>query len=171
MAVSLSIDVVQGLFAVLARLDKRLLLAFAAVVGAATLFPPTRRMLVRLIRGLAAFAQNETARDLLADFVTLIVTKTTQAAQAKQFLLEKERGLTQPTRVVEYMLLALSRAGSSLSVKELTRRIIELGYQPKGEHPERYVRRLLGSSPEWFEQDGRGYWRIARAIQQSEDGA
>ncbi|HEU5374984.1 MAG TPA: hypothetical protein VFV38_06075 [Ktedonobacteraceae bacterium] len=168
-AVSVSIDVVQRLFAVLARLDKRLLLAFAAVVGAAVLFPPTRRMLVRLIGGLAAFAQNEAIRGLLADSVALIVTKTAQAAQAKQFLLEKERGISQPTKVVEYLLLALSRAGSSLSAKELTRRIIDLGYQSRGKHPERYVRRLLGSSPEWFEQDDDGYWRIASAVQRGNE--
>lgn len=162
MTVFLSWEVIRGIVAAIARLDKRLLLALAVVLGAAIIFPPTRRMLQRLLQFLATFAQSELVRDGFQYLATQIVTKTTQAAEAKQFLLEQERPILRPTRVLDYLVFVLSRAEGTLSVKELTRRIIDLGYEPRGEHPERYVRRLLGASPGWFEQDDAGCWRLTR---------
>jgi hypothetical protein len=170
MTVVLSFEVVRGIIVAVTRLDKRLLLALAAVLGATVVIPSTRRVLLRLIQSLTSFAQSEFVRERLLPLMTQIATKIAQAAEAKQFLLEKERPISQPTRVLEYLILALSRAGGALSVKGLTRRIIDLGYKPRGEHPERYVRRLLGASPEWFEQDEAGYWRFTRDVLGTNDG-
>jgi len=144
LTVGLSLEAVQGIIAALARIDRRLLLAFAAALGAAIVLPPTRRLLQRLVQSLFSFAQSDFVRESLQT----IFTQITQAAEAKRFLLEHERSVSQPTRVLEFLLFVLSRAEGALSVKELTRRSIDLGYRPKGEHPERYVRRLLGAYPE-----------------------
>lgn len=164
MVVSLSFGVIRLIIAAIARMDKRLLLAIMAGLGAAILFPPTRRLLLQFGQFLLSFAQSDLVRERLQAISSEIAMSTAQALEAKQFLLEKERSVSQPAKALEYMLFALSRAGGALSAAELTRRMIDLGYRPRGENPKRYVRRLLGIHPEWFERDENGQWRITTNI-------
>ncbi len=164
MVVYLSVEVIQRIIVAIARLDKRLLLAMAAVVGAAIVFPPTRRLLQRLVQSLASFVRSDLVGEYLWAIADEIVERNTKTVEAKRFLLEQERAVSQPTRVLEYILLVLSRAGGSLSYREVTRQMIDHGYQPRGKHPERYVSQLLNRYPEWFEKDKTGRWRIVRNL-------
>ena len=168
--VSLSFEAVRGIIAAVAQLDKRFLLALAAELGAAIVFPPTRRVLQGLVQSLSSFARSDLVRENLQTIVTQAATKYAKAAEAKRFLLEQERPVSQPIRVLEFLLFILSRAEGALSVMEVTRRMIDLGYEPRGEYPERHVRRLLRAHPEWFEREETGHWKITKSRIESEKG-
>jgi len=170
MVVGLSFEAVRGIIAAVAQLDKRLLLALATVLGAAIVFPPTRRVLQGLVQSLSSFARSDLVRENLQTMVTQVATKYAQATEAKRFLLEQERSVSQPIRVLEFLLFIFSRAEGALSVMEVTRRMIDLGYEPRGEHPERHVRRLLRAHPEWFEREETGHWKITKGRMETEKG-
>src|SRR5712692_11452308 len=95
MVVGLSFEAVRGIIAAVAQLDKRFLLALAAELGAAIVFPPTRRVLQRLEQSLSSFARSDLVRENLQTIVTQAATKYAKAAEAKRFLLEQERPVSQ----------------------------------------------------------------------------
>lgn len=162
--VSLSFEFLQLVVMTIAKMDKRLLLvigvALGAALGAAIAFPQGRRLLHNLAQSLASLAQNE---HLLAITSTVIAVDN-KAQEAKQFLLQHEREIAQPTRARDYILLVLSRSEGTLRVEEVTKRMIDFGYQPRGEHPERYVRRLLGTYPQLFERTETRQWRVTSTL-------
>lgn len=162
--VSFNIELLQWVVATFAKMDKRLLLAIGVALGAALAFPQGRHLLRKLVQSLASLVQNELVRKYLLEIASTFVAVNGRAQEAKQFFLQHEREVTQLLRALDYILLVLSRAEGTLSVQEVTRRMIDFGYQPRGEHPERYVRRLLGTYPQLFERTTTKQWKITSTI-------
>jgi hypothetical protein len=161
---------IQALIALLRRVDRRILLglgvATLVIAGFLMIFPGTRRWLIEKI---------ETARqgslgrvgDSLISMVGALARMDEQAKEARAFINDRQVAHDPPRRVSEYMVEILSHTHAGCTPEEISRRMIEQDYKPKGEHPERYVAKVLRENPKRFERLPTGLWILRSARRQA----
>jgi hypothetical protein len=173
LALRVSLGMLSLIIQLLLRLNRRGLIILGAAVALLFVIPPTRRALLRGIQALRARLQEafQDARldELFGNVVEGIALMESETEEARAFLLEQERRVTPPKKVLEYLILVLSLTGETLSAQEITQRMIARGYEPRGQDPERYVRLLLRGHPQLFARQVDGRWSIASLESEGEE--
>lgn len=163
------VAVLSSLFSWLSGIDKRILLSvlllLAAGLGAALLYPPSRRWLLERYQTMASRLKPvlldlcDGLQMVLEDYEQQIGQEAHEATRTIERLRRRSDG---PKTVREYAGKILAAAPGSLSIAEISRLMQEDGYKPKGSHPETYLRRVLGAYPGIFGMDEYKLWYIKR---------
>ena len=168
LALQLTASALCSLMACLCKVDKHILLGIllplAVAGGAAWLYGPSRtwlqkRFLAVKPRMLAAFWHIlDGLQPVMEDYMRL----KREAEKAHDILAQSRRLTEPPTTVRDHASRILSRAAGPLSAAELSRRMQEQGYVPRGTHPELYLRKVLRTHPGIFGMDEDKRWYINR---------
>jgi hypothetical protein len=153
--ITLSVPAFQGIGRLLGRLDWRLAsgIALAGVfcLVIAAKHPRSRRWLQEHWAGLLYLGGQ--ALEAFAEMEQ-------KARKAEQFLVEVGRTDPPPRLAFHFAARILATAPGPLSSRELTARMIMLGYKSKSEHPHYYVARVLRKHSELFEEIAGSRWQL-----------
>ncbi len=157
--IQVSLEAVKSLIALLSKLDKMLLfgllLLAMASLGIAVFYPPSRYWLQE--RGRRTI---QSLGEELGPFIDVLLKLEAESAKATPIISQFRRSTTSPKTARNYAVKVLSEAFGSLSVREITRRMIMQGYKTSSEHPEYYVSRVLHKYPRLFEKTEERRWRL-----------
>ncbi len=157
--IQVSLEAVKSLIALLSKLDKMLLfgllLLAMASLGTAVFYPPSRYWLQE--RGRRTI---QSLGEELGPFIDVLLKLEAESAKATPIISQFRRSTTSPKTARNYAVKVLSEAFGSLSVREITRRMIMQGYKTSSEHPEYYVSRVLHKYPRLFEKTEERRWRL-----------
>ncbi len=148
----------QALTSLLSRLDWRVLAGGGVALLLAVAHPRSRGWLVDHARVLHSIDWTGTMASVRA-FVATVLEAASEHSAANLELARRERPPTPPSRARGYLVSALSSALTPLSAAEITRRMIDAGYNPRGARPDLYVAKLLRQHPLLFEREY-GLWRL-----------
>ncbi len=159
LVIRVSWEAIKSLIALLARLDKMLLVGLLllamASLGIAVFYPPSRYWLQE--RGRRTI---QSLGEGLGPLIDVLLEFESASAKATPIISQSQRSTTSLKTARDYAVKVLSEAFGSLSVREITRRMLEQGYKTSGEHPERYVSRVLHKYPSLFEKTERRRWHL-----------
>lgn len=162
LVLSIGYGALEGLLSLLSMLNPAVGLILAGGAIAAVLYPPARSYLFGQARGVTA-ARLWQAGELLGTLAGQLQELKTRADESRGQLpaTGMATGLdTPPRRAMDYLGIVLSTAPAPLSVYEIMDRMVDAGYGPRGERPDRYVSRLLHRHPLLFEMVWGRRWRL-----------
>jgi hypothetical protein len=164
------IGAIQALIALLRRVDQRVLLgvgvATLMIAGFLMIFPGSRRWLIEKFESARQGGLGRVG-DSLITMVDALARMDEQAKEAHAFINEHQVAHDRPRRVSEYVVEILSHTHAGCTPGEISRRMIDQDYKPKGEHPERYVAKVLRENPKRFERLPTGLWILRSARRQA----
>ena len=168
LALELTAAILSSLLGWMFRSEKRILLGILLPLviagGAAWLYRPSRTWLQERYRAVkprmqaALWRVVESLQPMMEDYGRL----KREAEKANATIAASRRLIEPPTTVRDYVSRILSNAAGPLSVAEISRLMQNRGYVPRGDHPEIYLRRVLGAHSGIFEMDEDKRWYIKR---------
>ncbi len=167
-ALEMTIAALSSLFEFVCKVDKRILLGILLSLlvagGAAWLYRPSRTWLQERFRTVKPHVQaslqrvGDSLRTVMEDYDRL----KREAEKASAIIAASQRVIKPQKTVRDYASRILANAAGPLSVAELSRRMQEEGYVPRGKHPEIYLRKILHTHPGIFGMDEAKRWYIRR---------
>jgi hypothetical protein len=165
--VLVAVSSIEALIARLLKVDWRILLGVIVAVGIgsgiAIAHPTSRTWLKERRDATGAWAQEHLAESVTA-VVEALVALDQQSKAAGRFLEEHALVHESPNLVQEYIFEVLARTHAYLTAREISLRMQDLGYEPRGEHPERYVAKVLRENPHLFERHPSWRWGFASSL-------
>jgi hypothetical protein len=161
--VSVATSVIKGLVDLVLKIDRRVLLLIGLAIvlssGVAIAHPVSREWLKERMGATASWSSEHIVDQLMALLSGLNnVEKTGKAATA--FLDEKQLAHPSARLARDYIAQALARTFVPLTATEIAERIENLGYEPRGQHPERYVAAVLRKYPLLFQAEEAHRWKL-----------
>lgn len=161
---SLAVSSLEAVIARLRKIDVRILIGIGAGVAAAVLIaiahPISRKWIKEQFEAVGAWAGDHLAGPL-SEIVDALSQLNQQGQIASQFLKDNELVHESPNVAFEYVMEVMAQTYAALTAREISRRMQDLGYEPKGEHPERYVAKLLRENWHLFERHSSWRWGFA----------
>jgi hypothetical protein len=159
----IGVDAIHALISLVRIADKRVLvgLGIAAVVSVGLLIavPSARRWLIEKLQSAREGGFARLGNSLVAMAETL-ARMDQQAEAAHAFIGERQLTHEPPRQVREYVINILSHTHVGLTPAEISQRMIQQGYRPKGQRPARYVARVLRENSKRFERLPTGRWTL-----------
>jgi|GEM_PF-4541730 len=161
--ISAASSAVKGLIDLVLKIDRRALLLIGLAIvlssGVAIAHPVSREWLKDRVSATASWSSEHIVGQLMALLSGLNDLEKT-GKEASAFLDEKQ--LTYPaTRLArDYIAEALARTFVPLTAPEITERIENLGYEPRGRRPEWYVAAVLRKYPLLFQAEESHRWTL-----------
>ena len=169
LALRVSIGTLSLLIKLLLRLDRRWFLLLSVTVGVLFAIPSVRRTLLHGIQTMQTRLQEAHLDELLGNVVEEIAQRESDLQEAKLFLLQQERRGAPPKKALDYLIAVLTLTGEVLTVQEITQRMVDRGYEPRGLAPEKYVGQLLRTHPRLFARQKNRRWSIASVANEAEE--
>lgn len=163
-SISIAMSSIEALIVRILKVDWRILLGVGLAVGVGTGFavtrPTSRKWLKERLDAIGAWASEHLAEGV-SDIYDELVAMDQKSKEANQFL-EKSALVHEPPQLArEYVIEVIARTHAYLTAREISERMRDLGYEPRGEHPERYVAKLLRENPRLFERHPSRQWGFA----------
>src|SRR5262249_23502831 len=102
----------------------------------------------------------EQIAERVAEIVDALVKLDKKSKEAGQFLDANEMAHDPPHLAREFVIEVLAHTYAHLTAYEISQRMQDLGYEPRGEHPERYVAKILRENPSLFERHSGWRWGL-----------
>ncbi len=161
--VVMSIATIKALIALILKVDGRILLGIGlgllAAGGVAAAHPTSRKWLNERLHAAGTWASEHLA-EWVPELLDALVELHQQVNEASQFLEEHAVAYEPPRLAHDYMMEVLARTHTDLTAREISTRMQHLGCEPRGEHPERYIAKLLRENPNLFERHSSRRWRF-----------
>lgn len=162
MVLTMTVGALQAVLAPLRRVEP-LLLAGGLIAGGMLLHPRSGRYL-RQRAGAVAGAHLARMGGILGELARGYAELAERAAEAEREAARLGLRIDVPAleaaRAMDYLVAELAAAPVPLRPVDLSARMIRAGYEPRGEHPERYVASLLRRHPALFERRWGHWWRL-----------
>lgn len=159
---------ISAFVSLILKLDRRILIAIGSTLlttaGVAITHPTSRQWLKNRLRATATWSSEYLAAPC-TEILNYLIEVDREGKRASAFLTEKQLVHGQPHLARDYVLEVLSRSFAPLTTREIAQRMQSLGYQPRGEHPERYVSRVLRENPKLFARQRSRSW-VLRSLGQ-----
>jgi hypothetical protein len=163
---SVSASAIRDLASMVARMDRRILLAMGLGAGilavVALLHPTSRRWLLARSEQMYGVA-NEMVQ-MFSPLVDQWVQLQVASAEATRVIAAAQCRLEKPRRLVDCVGTVLARADAPLSPAALGSAVAKWGYERSRAKADRYLLRVLRTNHQLFREDQRGRWTLSGSV-------
>ncbi|HEX9038173.1 MAG TPA: PIN domain-containing protein [Ktedonobacterales bacterium] len=154
---------IEALISLLLKVDSRIMftvgLGLMLAGGLAFAHPTSRKWLNERMRAAGTWSQEHLV-ERVVEVLDTLAQLADQTKEANGFLEERQLEHEPPQLARDYLIEVLAHTHAYLTVREISLRMQNQGYEPKGEHPERYVARMLRENPGLFKRYGSRLWGL-----------
>jgi hypothetical protein len=163
LSTTIAVTFIEALISRLLRMDGRILLALGLGLllagGVAIAHPTSRRWLKQRARDAREWSREYLAEHI-REIIDALVSLDNQTKQAEVFLKEKALVHEPPLLARDYIIGVLAHTHAYLTTTEISERMQDYGYEPRGEHPEQYVAKILRENPRLFTKHTWRQWGL-----------